>query len=322
MTLDWRALSLDDADAWAELMAAMERVDGFGEHYGAEDLADEVSAPSMDLAADTFAVREGDELVGFGIVTTPSAPTDGAHSLGLWGGVRPSHRRRGIGRELMDRMEAQATAIRRDRLGGARSRLVAYALDHHEDRRALFEGRGYAVERWFFDMDRDLTEPVGPPAVPPELDLVAYDPARDDDVRRAHNEAFSAHWGSAQRNPDEWAKWFTGSRHFRPDLSFLVLDGDEIAAYALCQRYPEEDELQGYTSAWLGQLGTRPPWRGRGLGTALLRRIIAAMRDDGLERAALNVDTENASGALALYQREGFVTRTTRAAYVREMDEI
>ena len=120
------------------------------------------------------------------------------------------------------------------------------------------------------------------PACPPDLTLAGFDWAHDDAVRRAHNEAFATHWGSSQRSPEEWQRWFTGDRHFRPDLSFVVLDGDEVAAYALCHRYPEEDELHGYTSGWLGQLGTRAPWRGRGLGTALLRRIVAAMQADGL----------------------------------------
>jgi ribosomal protein S18 acetylase RimI-like enzyme len=39
------------------------------------------------------------------------------------------------------------------------------------------------------------------------------------------------------------------------------------------------------------------------------------MRDNGLERAALQVDSENATGALALYEREGFRTRIQKAAF-------
>ena len=157
------------------------------------------------------------------------------------------------------------------------------------------------------------------PACPPDLTLAGFDWAHDDAVRRAHNEAFATHWGSSQRSPEEWQRWFTGDRHFRPDLSFVVLDGDEVAAYALCHRYPEEDELHGYTSGWLGQLGTRAPWRGRGLGTSLLRRIVAAMQADGLDRAALNVDSQNATGALALYERRASAPGSGRPPTSREM---
>ena len=317
--LDWRPLTADDAGAWADLMVAIEQADGFGEHYTADDFADELGTPSLDLGLDTVTVLEGEVMIAFGIITVPSSPSSGGFTIGLWGGVRPSHRGRGIGRDLLGRMEARAADIHRDRLEGAASRLVVDALDHTTDRRHLLERAGYSIERWFIDMERDLTEPVEAPRVPADLTLTGFDWAHDDAIRRAHNEAFATHWGSSQRSPEEWQRWFTGDRHFRPDLSFVVLDGDEVAAYALCHRYPEEDELHGYTSGWLGQLGTRAPWRGRGLGTSLLRRIVAAMQADGLDRAALNVDSQNATGALALYEREGFRATIRKAAYTREM---
>jgi mycothiol synthase len=317
--LTWRPLSLDDARAWSDLMAAVEEADGFGELFTDADLPDELSGPTLDLARDTWAVLDGVGLVAFGILGTPSAPADGVWSFDAWGGVRPSARRQGIGRELLARMVARADAVASERFPGATVRVRAQALDRTEDRRALLEAAGFEIARWFFDMERDLAQPVEEPQLPPDLALVPFDPARDEEVRRAHNESFAQHWGSAERSPEVWAQWFTGNRHFRPDLSFLVLDGGEVAAYALCQRYPEEDEALGHTAAWLGQLGTRPPWRGRGLGTALLRRTVQAMQADGLEVAALAVDSENGTGALALYEREAFRTTRRKIAYVREI---
>ncbi len=157
-------------------------------------------------------------------------------------------------------------------------------------------------------MERDLAEPVDEPRRPagPRRSC-AFDRAHDDAVRVAHNECFATHWGSSERIAGEWQQWFTGDRHFRPDLSFLVLDGDEVAAYTLCQRYPEEDEPHGYTSGWLGQLGTRRPWRGRGLGHLAAppdRRGDAGRRPRPRRRSTSTA--ENATGALALYEREGF----------------
>ena len=157
-------------------------------------------------------------------------------------------------------MEARATGSAGTGFAGAPARLIVDALDHTDDRRHLLERTGYSIERWFFDMERDLTEPVEAPRVPADLTLAAFDWAHDDAVRRAHNEAFATHWGSSQRSPEEWQRWFTGDRHFRPDLSFVVLDGDEVAAYALCHRYPEEDELHGYTSG--GSASSAPGRRG------------------------------------------------------------
>ena len=59
--------------------------------------------------------------------------------------------------------------------------------------------------------------------------------------------------------------------------------------------------------AWIGQLGTRAAWRRRGLASLLLATALTAFRDAGYERAALDVDSENATGALGLYERLGFI---------------
>ena len=240
-------------------------------------------------------------MIAYGIITVPSSPSSGGFSIGLWGGVRPSHRRRGIGRDLL---QAWRPAPRTSTATGSRAPEPARRrrARPHQDRRHLLERAGYSIERWFIDMDRDLTEPVED-LRPRGPDLAAFDWAHDDAVRRAHSEAFATHWGSSQRSPEEWQRWFTGDRHFRPDLSFVVLDGDEVTAYALTT-YPEEDEMQGYTSGWL-QASSAPgrPGAETQLGTSLLRRIVATMQADGLDRAALNVDSQNATGALALYER-------------------
>ena len=47
---------------------------------------------------------------------------------------------------------------------------------------------------------------------------------------------------------------------------------------------------------WVGSLGVRAPWRGRGIGAALLRRSFAAFSRRGLRRVVLGVDAENATG--------------------------
>lgn len=53
---------------------------------------------------------------------------------------------------------------------------------------------------------------------------------------------------------------------------------------------------------WVSILGVRPPWRGRGLGLALLRH---AFREIGRPTVRLGVDAENVSGAVRLYERAG-----------------
>jgi GNAT superfamily N-acetyltransferase len=60
-------------------------------------------------------------------------------------------------------------------------------------------------------------------------------------------------------------------------------------------------------AAWVGQLGTRPSWRGRGVATALVIRALTGYAEAGYQRAGLTVDTAYPTGDLDLYQRCGFV---------------
>ena len=62
-----------------------------------------------------------------------------------------------------------------------------------------------------------------------------------------------------------------------------------------------EDELIG----WIGDLAVRAPWRRRGLGQALLLHSFGLFAEAGKRRAGLGVDRDNATGALALYERVG-----------------
>jgi mycothiol synthase len=51
----------------------------------------------------------------------------------------------------------------------------------------------------------------------------------------------------------------------------------------------------------------RRPWRGIGLGRALLVHSLRAFERRGLERAVLGVDSDNPSGAHRLYESVGMV---------------
>jgi ribosomal protein S18 acetylase RimI-like enzyme len=66
-------------------------------------------------------------------------------------------------------------------------------------------------------------------------------------------------------------------------------------------------------------LGVRRPWRGRGLGEALLRRSFAALHARGQRRIRLSVDAENPTGATRLYERAGMRVLRESATWERDL---
>lgn len=73
----------------------------------------------------------------------------------------------------------------------------------------------------------------------------------------------------------------------------------------------------GGKSAWLDELYVIPEYRGRGIGTALLKEAIAEAHRSGCTAVDLEVD-ENHHQAENLYQREGF-ERLFRSRWVKKI---
>ncbi len=59
--------------------------------------------------------------------------------------------------------------------------------------------------------------------------------------------------------------------------------------------------------------------RGRGLASALLAHSLRAFRQAGFSQAALDVDAENPSGALRLYQKLGFCAIRQELHFVKRL---
>ena len=107
----------------------------------------------------------------------------------------------------------------------------------------------------------------------------------------------SAAWWRERRDNESAA--------FDPALWLLAVDGATIVGFSLGRERVDAGVRAGY----IGDVGVRAAWRGRGIGHALLARSLAEFQRRGLATAALDVDAENLSGALALYRKVGMEPR-------------
>jgi ribosomal protein S18 acetylase RimI-like enzyme len=127
-------------------------------------------------------------------------------------------------------------------------------------------------------------------------------------IFEAYVEAFADHWG--EEHPDEEAWWVDHrdgeSVGYAPDLWQVAMDGDRLAGFVTARI---QQDLTGRAYGYIGDLGVRPAWRGRGLGECLLTRSIDLLQDRGMPYVELHVDTENTSGAIRLYTKVGMEPR-------------
>ncbi len=317
----WRPLTLADVPALTRTERAIERADSIPE-VNPEDAVREDLEGVEDLAADTLAGFDGGgSVVAFGTVSFWRRPPGEArsHRASMWGGVHPGHRTD----ELEDFVVAWMAAAGERKLAALDDGLprhVGISLHEHlHERRARLERHGFALSRWYLEMGRDLSVPA-PAALPPgSVEMRAWEPALDEQVRLAHNEAFVDHWGSNPLSAERWRAALTGSAFFRPDLSLVAMAGGQVAGYSLGYVYPEDVEVRGRTEAWVGQLGTRRPWRRQGLASALLAATMRAAAAAGIEHLMLGVDAANSTGAVGVYERAGFVPARRWVYYSRDV---
>jgi mycothiol synthase len=313
----WRAPTEADIPAWVDLLAAVESVDRTGEVIDAAEIEALLGLSYLDPAHDVRLGWDGDTPVGFASVLDPAR--EAPRRISIEGAVRPDRRRRGIGDALLEWAVGRAQERAVERPVDGDGWLEVGAGEGDTGREALFRAHGFAPVRYYFEMRRSLATAVAVPAVPRGLTLAPFDRARDEDVRAAHNEAFRDHWGSSPLDAETWSTWVTGDRDFRPDCSFIVLDGDDVAGYALNALHPADWPGLGFREGWTHQLGVRRPWRGRGVARALLHATMRAFRAEGMDYATLDVDSENPTGALALYQRAGYRRERCRVAWSRPL---
>jgi len=189
---------------------------------------------------------------------------------------------------------------------GERVILTQAAFESDVAGTARLKAMGFKFCRCFLGMRIEMaTPPLG--AIWPDGILVrSMIPGQDDRAAvEAVRDAFRDHWGyvesSLEEDLEEWRQWIYEDEDFDTDLWFLAMDGDEIAGFCQCYPIAGDDPATGLVD----ELGVRPPWRRRGLATALLRHAFRAFYDRGVRNVELGVDAESPTGATDLYERAG-----------------
>ncbi|GAB2988819.1 GNAT family N-acetyltransferase [Amycolatopsis acidiphila] len=319
MNRTWRAVTVDDAEAIADLLEAAEAVEPTNEHYSAEDIRDELTVPNVRLADGSVSVWDGPRLVGYAMAV-PREAANPEHRMRVELAVHPEYRDVELGKQLLEWQERTAQALHAKTFPNARLELHARVYESQQWYASVLQAAGFAMARSFATMRAELEKLPPRPELPPSLRLVGYEPAYEDPTREAVNDAFSGHWGMTPYSPELWRHRMIDGPAFRPRTSFLLLTEDgEVGSFVLSAFYQAEMEVTGVREVLIAYVGTRSALRGHGVATALLAHTLVAARDQGYERAALEVDESNAHNALDIYRRCGFEVTQRVHAWVRPM---
>lgn len=315
--LTWRPADTGDLDAWAGLIArtaAVEQPVWFERRGDLEQIHESKKNPA---AANTILGFDADGVArAYGRITKNP---DGDKAIG-YGCVDPQWQGTGVGTGLLGWMEART----RQRFAGdgasVPARLRFHLEQQHTHQAALFRDAGYRIVRYYNEMHRPLADGFPEPVLADGLEIVGFGPELHEPVRLAHNEAFRDHWGSEPRDEEGWG-FVVNDPLARPDLSAVAVERatGRVAGYQLASYDEVSAASRGYKEGYTDLLGVRREFRGRGVAQALLADAMRRFAAAGMDKASLDVDSENPTGALALYRKMGYVAVNSSMAWDKEL---
>jgi len=294
----------EDLPAMCRVKAAAEAADGVDQLSRLEDFVVAYrNLRNCDPATDVVLAEVDGEVVAYQRVTWREEYT-GARRYEPFCFVVPEARRRGLGAALLAHGEARLRQIAAAHPDGEKTFEVSCS-GSEAGAATLYAAAGYLPALHAADMLRPDLE--GIPDAPVPAGLVVR-PPRDDELRRvwdAEVEAFVDHLGAAPPGEEGYREMLEFP-DLDPSLWRVAWDGDEVAGQVRSFIVAAENEAMGRRRGYTENISVRQPYRRRGLARSLLVQSLHALKERGMEEAALSVLTENLHGAFRLYESVGF----------------
>lgn len=303
-----RAPTPDDAQTVTDMLVVRD-IDEFGKpETTVQDVLSAWRRKNFDPATDAWMVFAPDAtLVAYADVWR----SRGLVYLNNNSGVHPDYKNRGLADWILERAEAWAREHVTD------ERII---LRHvvNADNAAVVERMtrwGYQPVRNAWVMQRMLDKAPPLPHVPDGIVVRPFQRGRDERaVWACIQETFRDLWQHKDSPYDEWAGFVLQNASWSPELSYLAFERDELAGATITMN----DDLGG----WVQQVGVRRPWRGRGIGLALLHTVFGELYKLAVPHVGLEVDAQNPSGALRLYERAGMHVQERFTEFRKELDAV
>jgi ribosomal protein S18 acetylase RimI-like enzyme len=297
-----RPATLADAVPVAGLIAESSRAAVGEDDVTVDEVRERLQQSELDPPRYTVLVSdEGARPVGFAqledeppeqadvdVYVHPGLGDDVYHRLGRW-----------LALSVLGRLEAVCVESGRS---GVR---VAAGCYRAETRLVeVLRAAGFAHHRVFWRMRIELTDGGVPVAwLPPSVTIRRVDvsePAELQVVHRLDTETFREHVGVVEHSFEEFLRHTVDRVHFDPLLWWVAESQGRAVGFLMA-----DNRRADVGGGWVRALGVLREFRGRGVGRALLAEAFAEFRRRGLSHAMLAVDSQNSTGATALYESVG-----------------
>ena len=297
----------DDFASMASVANSSWEADLVDLHLAAKDLKRDFERPvNFDPSKDVVIAEIDGRIIGYCRITWRRKLND---LIAYWpfAVLLPEYRGRGIRSSFLQYSEARARELSKAHPMHVRKLLEAWAASAPNSWKSLLERKGFAPSWYVLEMVRDGLDSLSEFALPYGIEVR---PVRPQDVRKiwdAAKEALRDENSFFEENWDDLAfEKLSSDPLFTPELWQIAWDGDEVVGGV--HNIIDRAENEGLGRKWghTEQIFVRRQWRNRGIAKALITRSLKVIRDNGMDAATLDVDAENPSRALQLYESLGY----------------
>lgn len=269
--------------------------------------------PGMNVRTGVFLLeRYGEPIAYKTIRAIPEA--DGAIRYVHFGFVLPEWKGRGIGRVMIRHSEDALRELAKTHPADAPKFFQTFLQSTQSGLIHLLEQEGYAPVRYFFEMLRETLDDIPNYNLPPGIEARPVEPQHYRKIWDSMLEAFKEHWGEEDHTDEDFENWLKRP-HFDPTLWHIAWDGDRVVSVVINQIDETDNAHYNRQRGFTEEIATLKEYRGRGIAQALIVRGLQQFRERGMNAAGLDVDGENATGALRLYEKLGYRPIRTVMAY-------
>jgi mycothiol synthase len=284
-----------DFNNFVLLYLEAEQQEPIGRPATPQAINEKLSRPGYTPEKDLFVVETVGEIIGFMDIV----PESGIKRVIADGWLLPEHRRKGLGRRLLDFARRRASEL------GAGFVYIIIRNDNVAAKNILYK-LGFKYARRFLEIALDLTG-----LEQQELSRAAEGCRRLQEGEEGilveiQNRSFAEHWGY-HPNTVESINYRINLSHRSPGDIVLLYEEGKVAGYCWTEITP-----RGRGQIYM--LGTDPDCRSQGIGRKTLLAGLARLKSKGINEVFLMVDSEN-KVACSLYESIGFKARTSYLWY-------
>jgi len=267
-----------------------------------------VRSEGFDPARDVLVAEVEGRIIGYSSAMWWTE-TDGTWVYLTLGWVLPQWRGRGIGTAMLHWAQARLRDLAASHPTQGKAFLAANASETETDAAALLTNEGYRPA--FCVIELGMDDLTGLRAAPLPRDFIIRPVVSADllALHRSMDQAYLGHAFSVSHPYEAWAAEQTDLETWH--VAWDAATG-EIAGQVQVVQFKGRGEV--------AEVSVGAPYRGRGLGQALVSRALLALREQGIQEARIHTLAENPHQSWHLYEKVGFRVLKRFPRYRKSMD--